>query len=160
LISLGKQPVTDQKSASFLVGDEKLILSARIHPAIYWKGVAIGLFALFLLVPAFNLGIFFLFVAGVMIVLAAMTKGVILLTLTDKRVLVRTGIVFMEMIQLRHSQIESAEVSWTVPGRMFGYASIIISGTGQRRLIIPYVADPMIFRQALEAALLAREDSV
>ncbi len=130
-----------------LQDDEALVAAAHIHGAIYWKGVAVCILGL-LLLPTFamQLGFFLMFVGAVMIGLAHLTRHFLILAATDKRVFIRSGFVYADMIELRYKQIESIELGITPIGQVFNYGSVIITGTGQRRIIVPFVANALEFR--------------
>lgn len=136
--------------------DESMVASSIIHPAIYWKGVAVAIFGFLLLFSGtfFNLGVLFLIVGGVMLTLAYMTRRFLLLAATDKRVLVRSGIVYADMIELRYAQIESVELGITPIGQIFGYGNVIVTGTGQRRIIVPFVTDALNFRSKVNDVMV------
>lgn len=140
-----------------LVDGEKLVYQARISLAIYWKSIVVLVFGVILLFMAFNLGVFFTFIGLSMFAIAALTRYYLLLALTDRRVVVRSGILFLDIIQMRLSQIESVEVSWTIPGQIFNYGSIVVTGTGSRATIIPFISNPQAYRHALDEILLRRE---
>lgn len=150
--------LSGHQTPDFLLEGETLILRGTIHKAIYWKSVVVLLLAIFLLFKAFNLGVFMLFVAGVMISMAVLTERYLVLILTDKRVIVRAGITFVELIEIRHSQIESVELSYTIPGQIFGYAIVVIAGTGRRTVMVPFISNAIEFRKGLENILMKREE--
>lgn len=138
-----------------LAEGEKVTAFASIHGAIYWKPVAILLFALWLaLGVAVTLGMFFLFVGGVMLVLAQLTRHFLVLAATDKRIFVRSGFFYADMIELRYAQVESIELGIMPIGQIFGYGSVILTGTGQRRIIVPYVANAIQFRSKVNEILV------
>jgi len=142
--------------------DEKVIRVAMIHPGIYWKAAVVGGIALVLaiLVPlVFNLALFLGLVAVIMFVFASLTKYFLLLVLTDKRVFLRSGIIRVDTIQIRHSRIESVETEKTIIGQILGYAAVVIYGTGSRRTAIPYIADALEFRNELDEMLNQYEES-
>lgn len=138
-----------------LQDDETLLSTARIHGAIYWKGVAVCILGL-LLLPTFamQLGFFLLFVGAVMIGLAHLTRHFLILAGTSKRVFIRSGILYADMIELRYSQIESIEVGINPIGQIFGYGAVIVTGTGQRRVMIPFVANALDFRAKVNDVLV------
>jgi len=114
--------------------------------------------AILVMLKAFVLGCFLLLVAGIILLVAHMTKYFLLLAATDKRILVRSGIINLDVIQMRYSKIESVELAWTIMGQLLGYASVVISGTGQRVTIIPYVADAIKFREKMTQILLDKDE--
>jgi len=153
-------PVTDKTqllkmSGITLTEDEALLTVATVHKAIYWKSVAILIFALLLLLTFLqNLGILFILVGGIMLLLAHLTRHFLILAATDKRIFIRSGFFYTDMIELRYAQIESIELGITPIGQMFGYGSVIITGTGQRRIIVPFIADAIQFRTKVNDILV------
>ena len=154
-------PVTDQAELLRLAGitlgdDEALIAFAHIHAAIYWKSVAVMIFAIILAIgiPALGLGLFFLFVGLIMFVMAHLTRRYLILAATDKRVFVRSGWFYADMIELRYTQVESVELGIMPIGQIFGYGSVIVTGTGNRRIIVPYVTDAVQFRSKVNEILV------
>lgn len=138
-----------------LTEDETLLTVANIHDAIYWKGVAVVIVGL-LMLPFFlmNLGILLMFVGAVMIAIAHLTRRYLILAATDKRVFIRSGILYTDMIELRYTQIESVELGITPIGQIFGYGSVIVTGTGQRRVIVPFIDNPVDFRMRVNDILV------
>lgn len=139
-----------------LQDDERMLAVCTIHKAIYWKAVAVALFAVLLLLTFtfFNLGILFLFVAAVMAALAYLTRRYLLLAATDKRLFIRSGILYADMIEMRYTQIESVELGITPIGQIFGYGNVIVTGTGQRRVIVPFIANAFDFRSKVNDILV------
>lgn len=147
--------------AQLLLDGEQVVRIATIHPAIYWKGGVLGVIAILCMIlfpGAMNLWLFLLFVAGVLLIFAALTKHFLMLALTNKRVLFRYGIIKMDVVQIHHRKIESVELGWTILGQILGYASVMITGTGSRVSVIPYIANAPQFRSELESIVLEIEE--
>lgn len=144
-----------------LVEGEEVVRVAYIHPAIYWKGGVLGVLTLLFLIiwpGAINLWLFLLLVAGILLATAAVTKHFLMLVLTNKRVLIRHGIIQLEVIQIHHRKIESVELGWTLLGQLLGYASVVITGTGSRVAVVPWIANAPKFRKDMEAIILQIEE--
>lgn len=142
-----------------LIPGEVMIRRSRIHPGIYWKSIVVLCLGLFLTLKVVNLGLLFLIVGAAMAGVAWVTQTNLMLVLTNRRVIVRVGLLFWtEAVELRLSQIESVEVERMIPGMVMGYGTVSITGTGQRITRVPYVADPNAFRQAIDEILLKREE--
>jgi hypothetical protein len=58
------------------------------------------------------------------------------------------------MIELRYSQVESIEVGMTPIGQIFNYGNVIVTGTGQRRIIVPFVANAVSLRKKINDVLV------
>ncbi len=137
--------------------DEHIVSIGRIHGAVYWKGVVVAALGILLLATfAAALGVFLMFVGCVMILLAHLTRTYLVLAATDKRVFIRSGILYADMVEMRYAQIESLELGITPIGQIFGYGSVIVAGTGQRRVIVPFIADAIGFRKSVNDILVNR----
>ena len=138
---------------------EQVVSMAVISGGIYWKGIALFIVSVLVMLKAFSLGAFLMFVSLLMLSIAYLTKYYLLLGATNKRVIIRSGIVNLDVIQLRYSKVESVEQSWTIIGQILHYASVVITGTGRRVVVIPFVANAAEFRSAINAILMRREDA-
>lgn len=79
---------------------------------------------------------------------------------TNRRVLIKVGLVRRRTLELNLSKIESVEVEQTVAGRLLGYGQIEVIGTGGTREAFDRVSNPLAFRKAVhEAAEAAQEVS-
>lgn len=138
-----------------LTEDEYMIDASVIHAAIYWKGVAVIIIGM-LLLPGFatTLGIFLMVVGALMLTLAHLTRTYLILAATNKRIFIRSGILYADMIELRYAQVESIELGITPIGQIFGYGNVVVTGTGQRRVIVPFVTDAIGFRKKLNDILV------
>ena len=56
-------------------------------------------------------------------------------------------------MQLDTIEEVNVEQSWF--GRLFGYGAIQIRGIGNNSFVLKWIADPLNFRKAIEAALLS-----
>ncbi len=150
----------DEALQSILMPDEKVLRIAQISPGIYWKGVVVLILSLILMLTGavFNLGLFLLFVSVIMLSIAYLTRYFLLLAATDKRVIIRHGIINLDTIQFRYTKLESVELSRTIIGQILGYASVVITGTGSRVTVIPFIADASRFRAELNKILFEQDE--
>jgi uncharacterized membrane protein YdbT with pleckstrin-like domain len=74
------------------------------------------------------------------------------LAVTTRRVIAKFGFIRRSTIEINLSKIESVRVEQSVAGRIFNYGSIIVTGTGSTMDPIPFIADPIRFRQAIQSA--------
>lgn len=77
---------------------------------------------------------------------------------TNKRVIVKLGLVQREASETLLSKVEAIAVDQTIPGRLLGYGTVIITGTGGTREGFPRITDPMEFRRQLQAQIVAMEE--
>lgn len=161
----GARPVQPSAGAhqilkSMLVPDEQIVRMAAISPGIYWKTIFMLALSVLMLIFAFNLGLFLLLVTAIMFAIAALTKHFLLLGATNKRVIIRGGIINLDVIQMRYSKIESVELAWTIIGQILGYASVVITGTGNRTVVVPFVANAAQFRATMMEILMKKDDAL
>jgi membrane protein YdbS with pleckstrin-like domain len=156
--STGKPRPANNRDADVLQAGEEARMRAVIHPGIYWRAIAVLCLAALLLFKAFNLGLFLLLVGVLMFMFAQATKYYLLLLLTDRRVIIRFGILNLETIQFHYNKIESVEVVWPPMGRIFGYASVFITGTGSRVVSIPYIGNAREIRTAIDNLITRQEE--
>lgn len=142
---------------SALVDGEKVVETAEIHAGIYWQSAAVFLLAILVWFVAAELGIFLAIVSILMFAYNTLKKEILLLVLTNKRIFVRYGILQVDLVDVSFSKIESIELERMPTGFIMGYANVVIMGTGQRYITIPYVANGPAIRQAYNQMTLARE---
>jgi uncharacterized membrane protein YdbT with pleckstrin-like domain len=77
---------------------------------------------------------------------------------TDKRVLVKIGLLQRDSLETLLSKVEAIGVDQTLLGRMLGFGTITIVGTGGTREAFERIAAPMEFRRQVQAQIVANED--
>ncbi len=91
--------------------------------------------------------------AGVLvIVIALVRRSSTELAVTNRRVIAKFGFIGRSTVEMNLAKIESVRVEQSVMGRLFGFGSIIVVGTGSTMDPIPFIANPMAFRQAIQAS--------
>ncbi|MCB1650518.1 MAG: PH domain-containing protein [Alphaproteobacteria bacterium] len=140
-----------------LVNGEHVVLQAGIHPGIYWKTLVVFIVSILVGLFIFPLGVLLAATALAMFIYNTLLKEILLLVLTNKRVLVRYGILQVDVVDIRFSKIESIELERMIPGYLMGYANVVIMGTGNRYIVIPFVGNALEFRRAYNAMTLSED---
>jgi len=73
------------------------------------------------------------------------------LAVTDHRVIYKTGLLARHTIEMNRDKVESVDVDQTLLGRIFGYGTIIVRGTGGSLEPIRNIGDPLAFRSHITA---------
>jgi uncharacterized membrane protein YdbT with pleckstrin-like domain len=141
-----------------LLPDERIIRVATISSGIYWKGITMMVLALFTLVFAFRLAVYFLIIGFVMLLIGFATKYSLYLAATNRRIIVRSGVFNQDTVELSYPKIESVELAWSPMGRILGYATIFITGTGRTRFGVPFIDNPLSWRDDLMQQLMEKEN--
>jgi uncharacterized membrane protein YdbT with pleckstrin-like domain len=152
--------------AKVLQPDETLLCTAKIHPLIYLSSlfvlaiagaiaVAAGFvpgeyreYRLWVLVLAAIVGVLGLF----SLMGAAIRRRSTELAVTDHRVIYKTGILSRHTAEMNRTKVESVDVEQSITGRIFGYGTIILRGTGGSLEPIRNIGDPLRFRSFITAA--------
>jgi hypothetical protein len=77
-----------------------------------------------------------------------------MLVVTNKRVLARYGLLQVDVVDIHFDKIESMELERMLPGYIMGYSNIVVMGTGNRFIVIPYVANGIQLRRAYNERVL------
>ena len=90
--------------------------------------------------------------ALVVIAAALIKRSSTELAVTNRRVIAKFGSISRRTIELNLSKLESIRVDQTIAGRILGYGSIVLAGTGATLEPIAFIAAPIAFRQAVQSA--------
>ena len=96
------------------------------------------------------MGATLLFVAVVCIGRGILKRNATEMTVTNKRVFVKVGLAARRTIELLLSRVESIGVEESVTGRMLGYGTVIVHGTGGTPEIFNMIAHPLEFRTQVQ----------
>ena len=66
---------------------------------------------------------------------------------TNKRVIAKQGWIRRDTTELNHSKVESLAVDQSIAGRIFGFGTVTVQGTGGGKTPIQNIDDPMKLRR-------------
>lgn len=89
-------------------------------------------------------------VAAVLLGIGVVKRSATEMALTNKRVIVKTGLTTRRTIELLLSRIESIAVEEPALGRMLGYGTVVIRGTGGTPEVFDMIAHPLEFREHVQ----------
>ena len=154
---------------SNLVSGETVIYQTRLHWIVMLGHIVLGCFVLalpgvFLLYYALSHtgiesrtlhimegGGVTLLVCGVVTILTGMVRrNATEMAVTNRRVVIKTGLVSRTTIEMLLNKVESIEVNETAFGRMLGYGTIVLVGTGGTPEPFHKVAHPLEFRSQVQ----------
>jgi hypothetical protein len=154
---------------SNLVPGERVIYETRLHWIVMLGHLSVG--CLLLLLPGALLlyyahsqtgidgkelrvmegGSAVLLISGVIVILAGMVRrNATEMAVTTRRVVIKTGLASRKTIEMLLNKVESIEVSETTAGRMLGYGTIVVIGTGGTLEPFHKVAHPLEFRSQVQ----------
>jgi PH (Pleckstrin Homology) domain-containing protein len=95
-----------------------------------------------------------LLVCGIVAIVAGMVRrNATEMAVTTRRVVIKQGLMNRKTIEMLLNKIETIEVSEPMVGRMFGYGSITMVGTGGTSEPFHKIAHPLQFRGAVQQQL-------
>ena len=81
------------------------------------------------------------------------------MAVTNKRVIVKSGLANRRTIELLLSRIESIAVEEPALGRLLGYGTVIVRGTGGTPEVFPQIARPLEFREQVQRQIAGEPKS-
>src|SRR5690349_21811759 len=72
--------------------------------------------------------------------------------ITNKRIIIKVGLVSRRTVEMNLSKVESVNVDQSILGRILGYGTITVIGTGGTREAFTNLAKPLLFRKAFQEA--------
>lgn len=136
-----------------LMSGETIIYNARIHWFIFLPGIILAVLAVLMFAGDKQneggnaVGVILMFCAIVSLFKAFITKISTELAVTSKRVIAKVGLIRRNTAELNHSKVESFNVDQSILGRIFGYGTIVVNGTGGGKTPIPNIDSPLVFRR-------------
>lgn len=133
---------------------EKVLVIGRMHWIIFLRSAAILLagFATMLL----GSGALFLiiglciFAFGTLVLVQSLVEAwTTEIVVTDKRVIRKTGLIRRATTEMNMDKVESVIVDQSLTGRIFGYGSIVVRGTGAGIEGLHHIMDPLALRSAI-----------
>ena len=134
---------------SNLLPDEEIVYKATLH----WK-----IFILPVFITSFGIG---LLVIQPIVAAAVILLGLVLLirafieykssefAVTTKRVIIKVGFLRRRTLELLLRQVEAISVEQGVLGRIFGYGSLTLTGTGGVKEVFHNISSPLEFRRRI-----------
>lgn len=145
-----------------LLLNEKVIYRSQPHwivfgPALIWLVIAIIFLYLRdpLLVPLGYLALFITIYQGLRATILFLTTEY---GITNKRVLVKFGFIRRTILEIVLRRIEGVQVEQSVLGRLLGYGTVIICGTGGTRDPVYRVVDPLRFHRIVQEQVAAEQE--
>ena len=89
-------------------------------------------------------------VGGTLFLVGLLRRRATEMAVTNKRVIVKTGLAERRTIELLLSRIESIAVDEPALGRLLGYGTVIVKGTGGTPEIFEKIAHPLAFREQVQ----------
>jgi uncharacterized membrane protein YdbT with pleckstrin-like domain len=141
---------------------ESVVHVSRIHPIIFLPAILWFVAALVLFIAALSLigdwricgealavfAVIFGLAAGIPALIRRATTE---LAVSDRRVIYKSGVFARHTLEINRSKVESVDVDQSILGRILGFGTIIVRGTGGSLEPIRMISDPLTFRSHITA---------
>ena len=157
-----------------LMPNEKVLFSARIHPAIFLPAVITFFFTIAIGIFAFSLasqggsgtstlsavsGVF-LCISGLLFIYSIMLglQAIIVMTttefaVTNRRVIAKTGFIRRHTLEMLLTKIESVAVNQNILGRMLNFGVVTVTGTGGTKESFRAIGQPFVVRKKISQVI-------
>jgi membrane protein YdbS with pleckstrin-like domain len=144
--------------------DERVLAVGRLHWFIYGRAFLILLLAVALAIGAFWIPdpnwqhIAWLAAAGVValallaFLVASIRRHATEIVVTNKRVIYKRGVLSRYTVEMHTSKIETVDVDQGILGRLLGYGTVEVRGTGSGIEPLRQIGHPLEIRNAIIAA--------
>jgi len=142
---------------SNLLPNEQVTYRARLHRVIYLLPVCVLIIAIVVAIASASwIAGAVLGVIGLLMLVPPWIRSISSeFVVTNKRVLVKVGLVRRHSLELLLQKVEGIGVDQGILGRILGYGTITVSGTGGTREAFRMIARPLEFRRQVQASLTA-----
>lgn len=150
---------------SQLLPNETVLYRARLHRSLYAASFIFG--ALTLAATAFAVGqppLWWLVLALGLVTavsfLGSWSRSASSeFAVTDKRVIIKVGWIRRRTLETMLAKVEGVGVDQSLSGRLLGFGTITVTGTGGTKEEFDRIADPLEFRRQVQAAISAADQA-
>lgn len=136
---------------SSLLPDEQIVYKATLHWKIFlpcWFIILIGIVLLIFQPVGAGVVTFIGLLIGLRTFIKHKTSE---FAVTSKRVIIKVGFIHRQTLELLLRQVEAISVDQTLLGRMLGFGSLTLTGTGGVHEVFHDIASPLEFRRQIHA---------
>ena len=141
-----------------LISGERLVYRTGLHWSVLFWPVALtalldagGIFCLLQKDQSIQFaGIGLLVVSGVVLAIAVVKRNAVEIGVTNRRVMIKTGIANRRSLEIMLPKVESVGIDEPPMGRLLGYGTVVIHGTGGTPEPFVKIAHPSEFRREVQ----------
>jgi uncharacterized membrane protein YdbT with pleckstrin-like domain len=148
-----------------LIQGEKLIYETGLHwSVLVWPVIIAAIVAAGGVVCLLQKDTNFLYAGAALLVVALIIVGVAMfrrsaveMAVTNRRVIIKTGLASRRSLEIMLAKVESIGIEESAMGRMFGYGTLTIHGTGGTPEPFRRIAHPAEFRRQVQQQVAAQQ---
>ncbi len=151
---------------SVLQAGEAIKAVGKLHWIVFVRGLLFGLVGLVLLVYGYDtqtdsrrdlasilviVGALCLLIGAVLILSAWFHRWITEISVTTHRVIYKTGFIRRHTVEMNMDKVETVDVDQSILGRLLGFGTVRVRGTGQSIESLREIAHPIELRNAITA---------
>jgi uncharacterized membrane protein YdbT with pleckstrin-like domain len=133
--------------------DSNIIYFARLHWIIFFGPLlAVGVAACIYIyvAPLQDISLIIACFALLWVLMTWVTYYFSSLTIKQKQVIIRTGVIVRQTVDIPLNKIETIDIRQSIIGSLFSYGTLMITGTGGTKYLINYISKPLTCRRYIE----------
>ena len=140
-----------------LIKDEEVKYSAHLHPIIFFAPIfwTIIFIIIGIILNSFPdssfVGILVIILGLIFLIKPYLQKISTEMAVTNKRVIIKTGIISRKTLEMNLSKIENIMIDQGILDRMLNFGKITVVGTGGTKEPFKFISDPLEFRKAVQS---------
>jgi len=142
-----------------LMQGEQVIYQTTLHWLMYFWPIALAVVGALMLLGVPTLGLVVLALAAVLGVTVFITVHNAEFAVTNRRVIMKTGWLNRRSLELLLTKVESIAVDQGFAGKLWGYGTIVLSGTGGSHEPFQNITDPFEFRKQVQEQIARVQDT-
>jgi uncharacterized membrane protein YdbT with pleckstrin-like domain len=135
---------------SNLLPDENVVYKARLHSIIFWKACALIFLGIVFLIIQPILAAIVIAIGVFAIISQIIDCATLEFGVTNKRVIIKVGFLRRRTLELLLKHVEAISVDQSVTGRILGFGSITLTGTGGVKEVFHNISSPLEFRRQIQ----------
>lgn len=138
-----------------LMNGESVIYRAKLHWIIFTLPVFFFLLSLIFFINGnAGFGGFIIFIAILTGLVAFINLKTSEFVVTTKRVIVKTGLIRRDSFEVLLNKVESIGIDQSILGRIFGYGTAVVNGTGGKESYLSKISAPLEFRKHVQEQIV------
>ena len=148
-----------------LMPGEQVTYQTTLHWKIFFSPIILGLVGTVVFVTALTdenssagwacLGVFLFLFAILSFISLAISYATSEFAVTNRRVLAKAGFIRRRSLELLLTQVEGTRIHQGILGRLFGYGTVVVTGTGGTIGVFKNIEDPLRFRKQIQGQIHA-----
>ena len=158
-----------------LISGERVLYITGLHWIVLFRtvllGLVVGLPGLYLLFASITdksrsagamgvAGVIMIVIAAVSVLTGIIAKRATEMAVTNRRVLIKTGFLSRKSYEILLTKIESIGIEEGILGRLLGYGSVVVRGTGGTPETFHKISHPSEFRRHVQGQVDASQPNV